>query len=294
MAGTVKAPSGRQIWKAVRDELMLNLYPLPYSTLAPTIYHVYLHVDDFEVVEGIAPRVITQVQRALTAEIEKVNNRLERSGRRVLTRLLERDELAPIEVPPSGWEVHIQADRNAELERGQLGIVSTLSMPPVAEYGGTPTSRIVKSVVADGRRTATTTEVPRAAAPASVTAPPAHDHGERATLTYEDEQGPHVFLMRKDSLSVGRGGSSAWVDVQVAATSKVSREHFRLRRDPSGRFFIQDVSLWGTSVDDAPIPPAVKSAEGVAQPGAEQELPADARIGLADVVVVHFKAIPSR
>lgn len=294
MAGIVKAPSGRQIWKAVRDELMLNLYPLPYSTLAPTIYHVYLHVDDFEVIEGVAPRIVAQVQRALTAEVEKVNNRLERSGRRVLTRLLERDEIAPIEIPASGWEVHLQADRNAELERGHLGIVSTLSMPPAAEYGGTPTTRIVKSVVAGGRRTATTTDVPQAAAQSAATAPPAHDHGERATLTYEDDQGRHVFMMRKDSLSVGRGGSSAWVDVQVAATSKVSREHFRLRRDSSGRFFIQDVSLWGTSVDGEPAPPAVKSAEGVAQPGAEQELPASARIGLADVVVMHFQAIPSR
>jgi hypothetical protein len=294
MAATVKAPNGRQIWKAVRDELMLNLYALPYSTLAPTVYHVYLHVDDFEIIEGVAPRVVVQVQRALTAEVEKVNTRLERSGRRVLTRLLERDEIAPIEIPASGWEVHLQADRNGELERGHLGIVSTLSMPPTAEYGGTPTTRIVKSVVGGGRRTATSTDVPQAAAQSAASAPFPHDHGERATLTYEDDQGQHVFMMRKDSLSVGRGGSSAWVDVQVAATSKVSREHFRLRRDASGRFFIQDVSLWGTSVDGEPIPPAVKSAEGVAQPGAEQELPASARIGLADVVVMHFQAIPSR
>jgi hypothetical protein len=285
---------------------MLNLYPLPYSTLAPTIYHVYLHVDDFEVIEGIAPHVVAQVQRALTAEIEQVNNRLERSGRRVLSRLLERDEMAPIEIPSAGWEVHLQADRNAELERGHLGIVSTLSMPPAVEYGGTPTTRIVKSIVGGGRRTATIAEVVRAAAPVPTAPSPVpaapspataaleQEHGERATLTYEDDQGQHVFMMRKDSLSVGRGGSSAWVDVQVTATSKVSREHFRLRRDQGGRFFIQDVSLWGTSVDGAPIPPAVKSAEGVAQPGTEQELPPSARIGLADVVVMHFQAVLPR
>ena len=29
----VKAPSGRDIWKAVREELALNLYALPFSTL---------------------------------------------------------------------------------------------------------------------------------------------------------------------------------------------------------------------------------------------------------------------
>ena len=35
---------------------MLNLYPLPYSTLAPAVYHVYLHPEDFEAIEPVAPR----------------------------------------------------------------------------------------------------------------------------------------------------------------------------------------------------------------------------------------------
>ena len=127
---------------------------------------------------------------------------------------------------------------------------------------------------------------PTAAASAGNT--PVADSRERARLTYEDEQGPHVFLMRKDTLSIGRGGAAAWVDVQIVGSSKISREHLRLRADSEGRFFIQDVSLWGTSVDGVPIPPAVKSAEGVAQPGPEQPLPAKARIGLADAIVIDF------
>jgi pSer/pThr/pTyr-binding forkhead associated (FHA) protein len=102
----------------------------------------------------------------------------------------------------------------------------------------------------------------------------------------------HIFSMRKDSLSVGRGGSSAWVDVQVITASKVSREHFRLRRDASGRFFIQDVSLWGTTVNGEALPPPVKTVDGVAGPGPERELPGTARIGMADVLVVQFEAVP--
>ena len=329
MAAAVRAPSGRKIWKAVRDELMLNLYPLPFSTIAPTVYHVYLHPDDFDAIDGVAPRVVGQLQQALTAEVEKVNEGLRRSTRRVLSRLLDREELPPIEVPGSGWEVHLCADRNGELGRGQIGIVSTLAMPAPAEYAGTPTTRIVRSVVGGGRRTATST-TSEAGAAATPAAPPAatagptrveptrsaetparggespgrsaeilarsaeikdaRDNRERARLTYQDEQGPHVFLMRKDTVSIGRGGSSAWVDVQVSGSSKVSREHLRLRVDPGGQFLIQDVSLWGTSVDGKPIPPAVKSAEGVAQPGPEQALPARARIGLADTVVIDFEA----
>ena len=149
---------------------------------------------------------------------------------------------------------------------GQLGIVSTLSIAGAAEYGGTPTTRIVKSVVAGGRRTATSSVVQQTDGGATPSEP-VPDSNERARLTYEDEQGRHVFSMRKDALSIGRGGSSAWVDVQVVTTAKVSREHFRLRRDDSGRFFIQDVSLWGTSVDGEPMPPAIKSPEGVAAAG---------------------------
>jgi hypothetical protein len=292
MIATVKAPSGRQIWKAIRDELTLNLYPLPYSTLAPTVYRVYLHPDDFDVIEAVVPRIVTQVQRALTAEVEKVNQRLTRSGRQVLHRLLDREELAPIEIPSSGWDVHIQPDRNGELEAGHLGIVSTLSMPAPVEYGGTPTTRIVKTVLAGGRRTTTATDLKHSVDEASAVEPALQASVERARLTYEDDQGAHVFIMRKDALSVGRGGPSAWVDVQVLTTSKVSREHFRLRRDPSGRFFIQDVSLWGTSVDGDPLPPAVKTTAGVVQPGPERELPPAARIGLADAVVIEFQAIP--
>ncbi len=287
MIDAVKAPSGRRIWKAVRDELMLNLYPLPFSTLAPTVYHVYLHPDDFAAVEPVVPRIVAQIEKALTAEVEKVNHGLDRSGRRLLNRLLEREETPPIELPSPGWQVHVLADRNGELERGHLGIVSTLAMPAPIEYGGTPTTRIVRSVVGGGRRTTSTTEIPQAQPPADHTAAP--DTSERARLTYDDEQGPHVFIMKKDAIAVGRGGSSAWVDVQVMTASKVSREHFRLRHD-AGRFFIQDVSLWGTSVDGAPLPSAVKTGEGVVQPGQEQELPASARIGLADAVVMHFEA----
>jgi FtsP/CotA-like multicopper oxidase with cupredoxin domain len=97
--------------------------------------------------------------------------------------------------------------------------------------------------------------------------------------------------MQKDSLVIGRGGSAAWVDVQVVTTARVSREHVRLRREPTGRFVIQDVSLWGTSVDGVPLPPAVKTSEGVLQPGEERELPPSARIVLAEAVSVQFEAV---
>jgi pSer/pThr/pTyr-binding forkhead associated (FHA) protein len=98
--------------------------------------------------------------------------------------------------------------------------------------------------------------------------------------------------MRKDTLSIGRGGSSVWVDVQVVTSPKVSREHFRLRRD-GDTFLIQDLSTWGTFVDGKPIPPAVAGPDGVLRPGPEQALSSPARIQMADALVIRFEASAS-
>jgi len=286
MAEDGKVPTGLSIWNAMRQELTLNLYPLPFTTLPPAIFYVYLHPDDFDRIEGIVPRLVAELQQALSDEVGKINQGRAKSGG-VLSRLIAREEAPPIEVPPGGWEVHVTADRNGTLEPGQLGIDSMLPLPPPLEFGGPPTTRIVKSVVSDAGRSSTTIEVPQSVAPAEAPAP---DLRERAMLTYDDEQGHHAFSMCKDTLSVGRGGSSVWVDVQVFASPRVSREHFRLRRDRTGLFFIQDASSWGTAVDGEPIPAAVKGADGVLRPGAERAVVSPSRIDLAGALTIHFEA----
>jgi hypothetical protein len=191
-------------------------------------------------------------------------------------------------VPAGGWEVYIHADRNDELKPGDLGIESMLPLPAPVEFGGPPTTRIVKSVVTGTGRSTTTIEVPQPALPVRTSGD--LSTAERATLRYDDEQGAHLFTMRKDTLSVGRGGSAVWVDVQVVTVPRVSREHFRIRRDASGAFFIQDLSTWGTSVNGQPIAAAVTGADGVLRPGAEQPLTSPARIEMAGVLVVEFEA----
>lgn len=311
--GTARAPSGRKIWQAVREELVLNLYPLPFSTLAPTVYHVYLHPDDFGSIEGVVSKLVEQLRQALTTEVERINRGGAKPVRALVSRLLDREPLPAIELPGGGWEVHIRPDPNGELTRGQLGIVSTLAMPAPVEYAGTPTTRIVRSVVGAGGRSSITSEVPQSAPalePAADVAPhafpatppspvgaqptyPTDGHGSRgrARLTYIDDQGAHEFIVRKDTVSVGRGGSAAWVDVQVVTGSRVSREHVRLRIGADGACFVQDVSLWGTTVDDLPLPPAVKGPEGVLQPGPEQPLPPRARIGLAGAITIAFEVL---
>jgi pSer/pThr/pTyr-binding forkhead associated (FHA) protein len=183
-------------------------------------------------------------------------------------------------------------------------------VPPAPRFeGGTPTTRIVRTVVTGTLRRTTTSEetgspapptaADTAAAPAipstaanSPAAPgTAVDARAIARLAYVDDQGPHVFLMRKDLISIGRGGSAHWVDVQVITGPRVSREHCRIRRGTDGRFFLQDVSTWGSSIDGARVPPYIRETGGrMEETGEERELPRDARIQLADALLIDFHA----
>jgi FHA domain-containing protein len=292
---TPKPPSGLDIWQALRQELQDNLYPLRSVTLAPSLYHVYLHPDDFDVIDGIVSRIVDDVSAALTEEVARLNR--ESAPRRGRFRGWRRstDEAAaqgPIEVPDGGWRVHIQPDLDGELPRGRIGVVSKLTVPERPEYGGTPTIVTVKTIYTDGQRsTSPLVSSSPMAADGQQVSPTAPASTLRATLEYRDEAGDHLFPMRKDLIKVGRGGSDAWVDVQVITTPKVSREHCWIRADADGRFFIRDVSTWGTSVNGAPIPVAVRSAEGeVVEPGPERELPGDATITLADAVQIRIRA----
>ena len=288
MASTMKVPSGITIWNAMRDELLMNMYQLPFTTLPPTIFHVYLHPADFERIEGIVPRMVSELQKALSEEVRKINEGRARGG--MLARLIEQQEAAPIEVPPSGWEVFIHPDQNDGLKPGDLGIESLLPLPPPLEFSGPPTTRIVRSVVTGTGRSSTTIEVPQGPAPVAPSAD--LSTAERASLRYEDERGTHAFSMRKDAISIGRGGSSVWVDIQLVTSPKVSREHLRIRRDgPS--FFIQDLSTWGTWVNGVQVAPAVPGPDGVLRPGPEQPLPSPSRIQLADALEISFEATKS-
>ena len=153
--GSTKVPSGVTIWRALREELLLNMYELPTVTLPPTVFYVYLHPKDFTRIEGIAPRIVSELQKSLTEEVRRMNER-RTTSKGLVARLMpqeEEGEGAPIEIPPSGWDVYIQADQNDELGPGDLGIESMLPLPAAAEFGGPPTTRIVKSVVTGAKRT---------------------------------------------------------------------------------------------------------------------------------------------
>jgi len=154
-------PSGRTIILELVREMEERLYPLVYRVLPPRAYHVYLHPDDYREIETIAQVIAADAQRALTERIDTLNRRPRWQG-------LLMGKQPPIEPPAAGWEISIHPDANSELERGQIGIVSRLSVAATPTFqGGTPTTRIARTVVTGTLRRTTTREEAVSAGPAT-------------------------------------------------------------------------------------------------------------------------------
>ena len=109
----------------------------------------------------------------------------------------------------------------------------------------------------------------------------------------DDQSGHHSYEVVKDSLTIGRGGVAYPVDVRVASSPDVSREHARIRRDPAAdRFFLIDLSSLGTTLNGRHVPKGHDDVDGTKREnGAETAMPDVARIGLADTVILEFRRV---
>ncbi len=98
--------------------------------------------------------------------------------------------------------------------------------------------------------------------------------------------------MTKDQIVVGRGGRDYWTDLKLDTLPDVSREHFRLRRDPaSGRFFLKDLSRLGTTINGERAPSSIEFVDGEKRDrNVEAPVPEQARIGLAGVIFLEFRS----
>jgi pSer/pThr/pTyr-binding forkhead associated (FHA) protein len=110
-------------------------------------------------------------------------------------------------------------------------------------------------------------------------------------LVYEDDAGDHTHEIVKDSVTIGRGGAAYFVDVRIASSPDVSREHARVRRDPAtAECYLIDLSLLGTTLNGRTIPRGYDEVDGTKREnGAETRLRDRARIGLADTVFLEFR-----
>ena len=278
---TASPATAREIILEIVRNMREGLEPLHYSTLPPAIFHVYLHPDDMDRLRGILPRIVDEAQRALDAELESLN----RASLAEKLKLARRN-LPKISAPEGGWQVLIMENTEEECAAGDILISSELALPAKDEFGsGSMTKRIATRRLGGVESTKQSYEP---ASPVSAHVPA----GAVAVIDYEDNNGRHTFHMTKDEIVVGRGGRDYWTDIKLDTLPDVSREHFRLRRDPaSGQFFLKDLSRLGTTIDGAAAPSSLQF-EGAEKRDLNREapVPAKARIGLAGVVFLEFRS----
>jgi hypothetical protein len=270
--------TARDVILEIVHNMREGVEPMLYASLAPAVYYVHLHPDDFERLSPVAPRLVEEARRALDEELARQNA----SGRFTpgpLRRWLGRPPA--VERPQDGWTIHLQPDPDEELLPGHLAVTSELSLPPRQQFEGTETRRVTttqRGTQTDTRRQTVATAV--GSAPVAV-----------ATLTYTDDAGPHTYVMEKDRIVVGRGGIGYWVDVRLQAPPDVSREHLRIRRDAAtGGFFVKDLSSLGTTLGAAALPRSIEVVGDAKRDlDVEVPLPDRARLVLAGLVTIDFE-----
>ena len=237
---------------------------------------MYLHPDEFARLKGILPLLQEETTRALDEELLKLNT--QPMPRRMIGRVL--GTTPPVQNPGMAWQVEFLPDPDGEVASGDILIHSELLLPPQEELGAGQRTRRVATVHV-GQRTAVRQEASTATAP--VLARPL------ARLKYSDDAGAHAYEMTRDAISIGRGGAAHRVDVRLASSEDISREHARIRRDPSGRFYVCDLSMLGTTLNGTKLPKGYDEIDGQRRPnGVETPLPDGARLGLADTVYLSF------
>ena len=281
---TATPATAREIILEIVRNMREGLEPLHYCTLPPAIFHVYLHPSDIERLRGILPRIVDEARRALDAELETLN----RASLGERLKIAKRAE-PKIIAPEGGWQIRILEDTDESAAPGDIAISSELALPAKDEIGsGSMTKRIATRRMGGVESTKQSYDASsKKEAPAAPAA-----NGEFAVIEYDDSTGHKTYRMTKDEIVVGRGGRDYWTDIKLETLPDVSREHFRLRRDPaSGQFFLKDLSQLGTTIDGAKAPSSMTIEGGEKRDlNLEAPVPVRARIGLAGVVFLEFRS----
>src|SRR5579871_6306957 len=118
-AASPNPATAREIILEIVRNMKEGLEPLHYSTLAPSIHHVYLHPDDMDRLRGIVPRIVDEARRALDAEMESLN----RASIAERLKIARRSD-PKISPPEGGWQIRILENTDDEVSPGDIAIYS--------------------------------------------------------------------------------------------------------------------------------------------------------------------------
>lgn len=272
---TERAADTRLSGEVIIGELIRNMelgrFEMAFTALMPCVFTIYLHPEDHARLSGVFDLVIDDARRALRARVTELNTPPSRFGLRGRSKptaaggkqrkehkIACRDWLIEFlpdpEVPPGDVEIHSELNETAQ--PGYRGMKTTLTNrePTVGTHRTTSTSNA--------------NETRRAS------------EAVYAELRYEDDSGPQLYLVTQNQVRIGRGGDDLAIDLALYTSDEVSREHLQIRRDPAtGFFFVTDFSTNGTWLNGKRL-----------RKGVEEPLPAQAKLGVAEVLTLQFEA----
>jgi FHA domain-containing protein len=288
---TKERATGRDIVLAIGENMRQSLEPLVTKTIAPSLYQVYLHADDYDRLRTLFGELEGEAKTLLDSELARLNKGPASAFPRIL-RKKKADEPppAPKFVSAEGrWSVRFQEDPNGTLNPGDVEVISEFARPPEAGYGAGSKTHRISTTRKLGQMTTRrdTTESTQVAGTQAI------EPAGFARLVYKDDRGTtQTFPVTKDEIVIGRQAPDVWADLSLDTSLDVSREHARIQRTPEGTFRIKDLSKLGTTVNGVPVPPSLASTDGgVRDLDRWEPLPDRARIGLAGVIYLDFERL---
>jgi FHA domain len=292
--------TGRDIVLAIGENMRQSLEPLVTKTIAPSLYQVYLHADDYDRLRSLFGELEEEAKRLLDGELERLNRGSAPAFPRILRKKKDAPPAAPKFVSAEGkWTVRFQEDPNGSLVPGDVEVISEFARPPESGYGAGSKTHRISTTRRLGQMTTHREEGPGISATAAVSRPgatgavaPAPQPTGFARIVYKDDRGTQTFFMAKDEIVIGRQAPDVWADLSIDTSLDVSREHARLQRTSEGGFRIKDLSKLGTTVNGAALPRSLEvTEEGVKDLDRWEPLPDRARIGLAGVIYLDFERL---
>lgn len=300
------------------DAMRASLKSLWLPALAPGFFRISLRQPDYERIEGSLPNIIESAHRALDSELDRLNRDISETGRPGLLSRLKRGKTEKAFFKPyTGWDIRFSVDEHlaegqpyridiAPDAQTQTGLTLDEESPASASESepapDTPDNAALlqaETEASDSFKPQSPSQLavtlPSNAAPVTLQTQPegAPPENAYAEISFTDERGPQFYYMTKPRIVVGRGGREYWVDLKLQTVPDVSHEHLRIRYDEHNRrFLLKDLSTYGTTIN------GVLVASSLEQKGSGKrdidlwvDLPAEARLGLAEVLFLDFKSL---
>ena len=279
--------TAEEVILSIVEKMHESLEPLLYTTLAPSLFHVFLRRGDYERLRGLFPAMTEEARQALDCELDALNGvAAPLPWYLFYLRWFAKPTPKKYIKPKGGWSISFSIDD--DLGEAEKCRVDAILVPPskIELAEGKKTMRAVESIRAP--------ETPKTLRQPEESGEQGGDNLERvyAQISYADESGGQTYQMKKSLIKVGRGGVEYWVDLKLNTKPDVSHEHLWLRYEKeTQQFFIKDMSTFGTSVNGKQIPCSVEIVNGVKRDkDTWVQLPAQSRIDMAGVLQLNFAA----